>query len=93
MRKLLIDDVGVTAGTGILRIDAIQMVSDEIVVTTTKKQRFELSDDDQEWEGQRRSSYKVCSWRRRHSSVSSLGVAHTFCNPGSLGIGLITYME
>ena len=51
MRKLLIDEDGVSACTGILRIDAIPMVSDEIVETTTKKQRFELSDDDQEWEG------------------------------------------
>ena len=37
MRKLLNKDVGVTAGAGLLRVDAIRMVNDKIVETTTKK--------------------------------------------------------
>ena len=51
MKKLLIDDVGVSAGAGVLRVDAIRMVIDEIVETTTKNWKLELSDDDQEREG------------------------------------------
>ena len=43
-------DVGATAGTGFLGNDAIRMVSDEILETTTKKKKFGLSED-QEWEG------------------------------------------